>query len=386
MQTPPLAPRDRRLRDEAAVEVLAAVRRDGDAAPEELKPAFVYLELEGHLCDPGFSTEDLKRACPLGASRFHKLFRQAVERTPGLYVRDCRIEVAKRLLAGWKLPVETVGRLVGYRTPSGFRRGFKDRTGLSPAAWCKALASSPPELPELEEAERAVAWRDVLAGTAGPGLEAEVQRELLRLYPGLDEQLRRLCDLPPDAGNDDRPRDGDPADVVYERFKAERVAAGLDGEPFPEQEARVRFPVPFESHALFELLTQMGREQQDEDLERALELQRLALASLEACDPEMADDLPNRRTQGWTRIAAMLLAHLDEAEKALRFAEAEWDSPRPCRDAAAEAELLLTRARVKQHVFRQDVERAGEIYRHLVDEAGVESCALFGAAHQETTG
>lgn len=33
---------------EAAVEVLAAVRRAGEAAPEELWPAFTYLASRGH--------------------------------------------------------------------------------------------------------------------------------------------------------------------------------------------------------------------------------------------------------------------------------------------------------------------------------------------------
>lgn len=46
-----------------------------------------------------------------------------------------RLSTAAELLAGQSIPVASVARLVGYRSPSGFARAFRRRYGLPPAAF-----------------------------------------------------------------------------------------------------------------------------------------------------------------------------------------------------------------------------------------------------------
>ncbi len=53
--------------------------------------------------------------------------------TPVEYVQTLRIEEAKHLLETGDLPVEEIGRDVGYEDPAFFRQLFKRRTGVSPA-------------------------------------------------------------------------------------------------------------------------------------------------------------------------------------------------------------------------------------------------------------
>jgi len=50
-------------------------------------------------------------------------------------VQNLRVEQAKRLLESARLPVDGVSAAVGYEDASFFRRLFRRRTGLSPAAY-----------------------------------------------------------------------------------------------------------------------------------------------------------------------------------------------------------------------------------------------------------
>lgn len=56
------------------------------------------------------------------------------------YVQNLRIEEAKRLLESSDLPVDEISALAGYENPSFFRRLFKRRCGLMPAAYRRMFA------------------------------------------------------------------------------------------------------------------------------------------------------------------------------------------------------------------------------------------------------
>lgn len=59
------------------------------------------------------------------------------------YVQNLRIEEAKRLLESTRRSAEDVGADVGYADGSFFRRLFKRRTGLTPAAYRRLFAPLP---------------------------------------------------------------------------------------------------------------------------------------------------------------------------------------------------------------------------------------------------
>ena len=75
------------------------------------------------------------RRSGLNYRTFARRFRAATGYSPIEYVQALRIEEAKQSLEVDNMPVEVVGEAVGYDDPASFRRVFKRRVGLPPAAY-----------------------------------------------------------------------------------------------------------------------------------------------------------------------------------------------------------------------------------------------------------
>jgi transcriptional regulator GlxA family with amidase domain len=73
----------------------------------------------------------------LNPRTFARRFRAATGCSPVEYVQALRIEEAKQLLEANSANVEEIGQTVGYEDPTFFRRLFKRRVGLTPAAYRK---------------------------------------------------------------------------------------------------------------------------------------------------------------------------------------------------------------------------------------------------------
>lgn len=71
---------------------------------------------------------------------FARRFRSATEYQPMDYVHAIRIEEAKQLLETSDISVEEVSHAVGYQDPTSFRRLFKRKGGLTPAAYRRKFA------------------------------------------------------------------------------------------------------------------------------------------------------------------------------------------------------------------------------------------------------
>ena len=71
---------------------------------------------------------------------FARRFRSATEYQPMDYVHAIRIEEAKRLLETNDIGVEEIGHAVGYEDSTSFRRLFKRKAGLTPAAYRRKFA------------------------------------------------------------------------------------------------------------------------------------------------------------------------------------------------------------------------------------------------------
>ncbi len=66
---------------------------------------------------------------------FARRFRSATEYQPMDYVHAIRVEEAKQLLETSDISVEEVSHAVGYEDPTSFRRLFKRKGGMTPAAY-----------------------------------------------------------------------------------------------------------------------------------------------------------------------------------------------------------------------------------------------------------
>jgi transcriptional regulator GlxA family with amidase domain len=71
----------------------------------------------------------------LKSRTFARRFRSATDYQPMDYVHAIRIEEAKQLLETSDISVEEIGQAVGYEDPTSFRRLFKRKGGLTPAAY-----------------------------------------------------------------------------------------------------------------------------------------------------------------------------------------------------------------------------------------------------------
>lgn len=68
-------------------------------------------------------------------THFVRAFREETGQTPARYIRNMRLETAKRLLEEAPLSVAETAVKVGYPDPAHFSRLFRQRYGMSPATW-----------------------------------------------------------------------------------------------------------------------------------------------------------------------------------------------------------------------------------------------------------
>jgi len=76
----------------------------------------------------------------LNARTFARRFRAATGYGPMDYVHAMRIEEAKQLIESESLGIDEIGPMVGYEDPAFFRRLFKRKAGLTPAAYRRKFA------------------------------------------------------------------------------------------------------------------------------------------------------------------------------------------------------------------------------------------------------
>ena len=91
---------------------------------------------------------------------FGRRFRAATGRRPMEYVHEIRIDEARRILESSSIAVDEVGFSVGYQDPTFFRRLFKRKTGLTPAAYRRKFATIAPFVEQSSSEGRA----DLAAG------------------------------------------------------------------------------------------------------------------------------------------------------------------------------------------------------------------------------
>jgi transcriptional regulator GlxA family with amidase domain len=90
--------------------------------------------LERHLAEP-VRLADLAQRLAVSERTLIRRFQQAVETTPLAYLQNLRIEAARALLETGNQRVEDIAQAVGYQDGSSFVRLFRERIGLTPAAY-----------------------------------------------------------------------------------------------------------------------------------------------------------------------------------------------------------------------------------------------------------
>jgi transcriptional regulator GlxA family with amidase domain len=106
--------------------------RPGGLAPWQLAKAREMMEesIGGNL-----DLDEVARTCDLAPARFGRAFRLSTGLSPTNWVRQRRIERAKQLLFGTKLPLAQIALECGFSDQAHFTRAFSVATGSCPGAW-----------------------------------------------------------------------------------------------------------------------------------------------------------------------------------------------------------------------------------------------------------
>jgi len=90
-----------------------------------------------------WTLSELAAKAGLSRARFANRFREVVGQTPGAYLAEWRLGLARALLLRGK-PVKVIANEVGYGNPSALSRAFRSRLGRSPREWLRALSQARP--------------------------------------------------------------------------------------------------------------------------------------------------------------------------------------------------------------------------------------------------
>lgn len=84
--------------------------------------------------------EEIARQMEMSEFHFARQFRAAIGQSPYQYLLEQRIRIAKQLLKHSTLPVQEIALQAGWNSPVNFVRAFRQRVGITPAAWRKISA------------------------------------------------------------------------------------------------------------------------------------------------------------------------------------------------------------------------------------------------------
>lgn len=146
-------PNEERLR-RAVLPTLEALRTAATGIPSRLLvDALAAIGENFHR--PGFYVDDLRRR--LGANRwFPHIFQRQFGLSPWLFIQECRMEAATRLLRDTALPVDEISFLIGYLSPCSFHRLCVRWCGLTPGRFRAGLRRV--RRPLLALSEEVITW------------------------------------------------------------------------------------------------------------------------------------------------------------------------------------------------------------------------------------
>jgi len=93
----------------------------------------IVAEINDHLDDHDFQTEQLARAIHLSESQLYRKLKALTNTSTAIFIRKVRLQKAKQLFASTDLTVSEVAYATGFNDPSWFSKCFKEEFGHSPS-------------------------------------------------------------------------------------------------------------------------------------------------------------------------------------------------------------------------------------------------------------
>jgi transcriptional regulator GlxA family with amidase domain len=105
-------------------------------APDHFSTAATRQWALAHL-DEELTVQRLARHSQMSARTFNRRFREETGQSPGMWIRQRRIDRARELLESRDLPVDEVARLSGLGTGGNLRHHLRRGMGMSPSSYRK---------------------------------------------------------------------------------------------------------------------------------------------------------------------------------------------------------------------------------------------------------
>lgn len=121
-----------KLEDEMLAENNELGRRHEESPLELAERVMTYIR---HNYAQSIDLSSLANQFHFSAAYLSKIFKDYVGISPGRYLRDCRMNMAKKLLRDTSLPIKDVAEKVGYPDHVHFSKSFKSVTGITPAMY-----------------------------------------------------------------------------------------------------------------------------------------------------------------------------------------------------------------------------------------------------------
>ena len=96
----------------------------------------VKAHIQSHM-DGDLSVDRIAQSLYLGRTRLCLAFRRQTGTSLARYIREQRMNQARRLLSSTGEDIAWIGRQVGYMRPSSFSAAFTRETGIAPISWRK---------------------------------------------------------------------------------------------------------------------------------------------------------------------------------------------------------------------------------------------------------
>ncbi len=105
---------------------------------DEQLMANIMKSVNGHLSDCDFTVEILASEVNMSVVQLHRKMKKMAGVPTGKFIRNIRMEQARRLIAGGKLNISQVAFEVGFNDPTYFSTVFKQYFGKSPSEYAEA--------------------------------------------------------------------------------------------------------------------------------------------------------------------------------------------------------------------------------------------------------
>lgn len=135
----------RKLRTLFRQEIVLAPKQLQLASPDTDFLNKVLTILEANYSNAVFGVEEFTAEVGLSRMQLHRKLKSLTDKSPGEFIRQYRLEMAKQLLRVKGISVGDVSYRIGFNNPSNFAKVFKEYTGITPSEFATEHATEIPQ-------------------------------------------------------------------------------------------------------------------------------------------------------------------------------------------------------------------------------------------------